>query len=213
MKKIVILMLALFSGIIYAQEITFGAKAGVNLATVTGDTEDEEGIKKGVEPIIGFNVGGFVNYRINQKIAVQPELYVSYQGAKAEVTEYMGQPLDASKKINLPYLMLPVLVQYYPIEKLRVELGPQIGYNFTEAIDFKGTVNINGNVISLEEKMKDIAKFDISLNIGVGYALTDRINVFARFNKGLNSINTKNKGVFGWKIYNQVTMLGLEYEF
>ncbi|WAC02882.1 hypothetical protein N7U66_04435 [Lacinutrix neustonica] len=48
-----------------AQEVKFGAKAGVNLATIGGDAEDVDGLTS-------FHVGGVAEIMVSEKFSVQP---------------------------------------------------------------------------------------------------------------------------------------------
>lgn len=226
MKKTFLLVTVFCSVLFYAQDgvimksnrysgtspWSFGGKAGINASTITGDVDDEEQVKKNVEYLVGFHVGGFARYTWND-ISLQPELFLSYQGSEVHVDEYLGEEVNLSKKISLAYLMFPILAQYHVSEKFRVEVGPQIGYNFTKHINLKGTIDFNGQEISVEEKVKDISNIDYSLNVGFAYKILNELNAYARFNQGLNSINTQKDGFFNWQIYNRVLMLGLEYEF
>lgn len=67
------------------QEVTFGAKAGVNFANVTGDVEN-------ADSKIGFHVGRIVEIAISEKFSIQPELLYSAKGYKSEFTEeFIGE--------------------------------------------------------------------------------------------------------------------------
>lgn len=46
-----------------AQQINFGAKAGVNFATLTGDVDD-------ASTKVGLHVGGVAEYMINEKLSL-----------------------------------------------------------------------------------------------------------------------------------------------
>ena len=77
MKKIILTSLMLCSAFAFSQEIKFGAKVGLNLSNLRGDYPagiDEHNAK------IGFNIGGFAEYEINDKFTLQPELLFSTQG-------------------------------------------------------------------------------------------------------------------------------------
>jgi hypothetical protein len=92
--------------------INFGAKAGLNLATLTGDVQGEE-------TKTGFHIGGMAEISLNDKFSVQPELLFSTQGTDSEFGD---------DGINLSYINLPVMAKYYVTEGLSIEAGPQIGF-------------------------------------------------------------------------------------
>lgn len=77
MKKlsIAIVIILGFSQLMKAQDIKFGAKAGLNLANMSGDVEDNS-MK------LAFHLGGMAEIKISEQFAVQPELLYSAQGAK-----------------------------------------------------------------------------------------------------------------------------------
>jgi long-subunit fatty acid transport protein len=111
MKKIILSAAAVMAfGFANAQSVKFGAKAAVNVASLTGDIED-------ASSLVGFQVGGFAEIKISDKFAVQPELMFSAQGAESD-----------GEKLNLNYLNIPVLAKYYVAKSFSLEAGPQIGF-------------------------------------------------------------------------------------
>ena len=80
-----------------AQDFKFGAKAGVNSATDTGDGEFDTGATART----GIHLGGVVQMEINEKLTVQGELLYSMQGFKDEVTH------------KLDYINLPIAINYF----------------------------------------------------------------------------------------------------
>jgi hypothetical protein len=59
-----------------AQSIRFGAKAGVNFASVGGEDVPN------LEGKTGFHIGGLVEILFTEKLGIQPEILYSTQGAK-----------------------------------------------------------------------------------------------------------------------------------
>lgn len=145
--------------IIAGFDVAFGAKAGLNFATVIGNTSD-------TSILIGVHFGGMAEISINKQLAVQPEVLFSMQGA------------TYSKKGNtqLNYLLLPVIGKYYIKENLSLEAGPHLGL-LLSARD--GGDNIN----------KHITSTDLGFNIGAGYKLKNNINLGLRYSIGLTNIN------------------------
>lgn len=167
MKKLCIAAIAVF-GLTFgaqAQDVTFGAKAGVNLANLTGDIEDND-MK------VGFHVGGVAEIMFNEKFGVQPELMYSSQGSQED---FDGDTV----KYNLDYINVPVMAKYYVTEDLSIEAGPQVGY----LVNSKATYDGDSEDI---EGLKDI---DFGFNLGAGYKLESGLNFSARYNLGLSNIN------------------------
>ena len=140
-------------------DVAFGAKAGLNFATVIGNVSDSS-------VLVGVHFGGMAEVSIDKQLAIQPEVLFSMQGA------------TYSKKgiTKLNYLLLPVIGKYYIIENLSLEAGPHLGL-LLSARD--GGKNVN----------KHISSTDIGLNIGAGYKLKNKINLGLRYSIGFTNIN------------------------
>ncbi len=113
MKKIILSAFAVMAfGFANAQEVKFGAKAALNVASLTGDVVDD------ASSLIGFQVGGFAEIKLSDKFAIQPELLYSTQGANS----------DDFGNLELGYINIPVMAKYYVVESFSLEAGPQIGF-------------------------------------------------------------------------------------
>lgn len=157
-----------------AQDIKFGAKAGLNIANLTGDTDSS------IDSRIAFHAGAVAEFLISEKFSVQPELLFSAQGAKNEYTEE-GNVVKSTMKLN--YLNLPIMAKYYVIKGLSLEAGPEIGMKLSaktkaEANGVSATVDIGDNI-------ENIA---FGLNLGAGYKLDNGLNFNIRYNLGLSNI-------------------------
>lgn len=101
-----IVLLLSISSLASAQGLTgYGVKAGLNLANISEDWSDDwDGVDKKMR--MGFCVGGFVTYSINEMFAVQPEALYTMKGAKWESSDEGWN--DEEK---LTYLEIPVLAK------------------------------------------------------------------------------------------------------
>ena len=175
MKKILLLAVVTVLGFanVNAQEIKFGAKGGLNFASISGDNT------KGIDVVTSFNFGVLSEIPISDKFSFQPELMYSGQGYSFN-----------DNTIALSYLNIPLMGKYYLTKGLSVEAGPQIGFLLAaknEKTDVKDSFNT----------------FDFGVNFGLGYKLDNGLNFGVRYNLGLTDINnldnssSKNKnGVF-----------------
>ncbi|MFN4198616.1 MAG: porin family protein [Flavobacterium sp.] len=204
MKKVLLAATAIFTfGLATAQDISYGAKAGLNMSTLTGDVED-------AKSIFGFHVGGFVEIKISEKFSIQPELLYSAQGAKTEFNEnFDGFNIKVKETVNLGYLNIPIMAKYYVSDKFSLLAGPQIGLNLSakakaeasfEEISFSETVDIKDEVETL----------DLGLNFGAAYSISEKIFIEGRYNFGLSNIV---KDSDGDKAMNGVFQLSLGYRF
>jgi opacity protein-like surface antigen len=193
MKKIILTVAVFTIGFVNAQEVKYGAKAGLNFANLTGDVED-------ASMKIGFNVGGFAEIKVSDKFSVQPELLYSTQGAKSEES-FEGETIES--EWNLSYLNIPIMAKYYVSEKFSLEAGPQIGFLLGSKV----------KVESIEVDFKDNTEsIDFGLNIGSAYDFTENLFAGLRYNIGLSNV-AKTESGDDTKINNSVISLSLGYRF
>lgn len=234
MKKIILTTLILFSTIAFSQKIKFGAKVGLNLSNLRGDypTRIDEHNSK-----LGFHIGGFAEYPINEKFTLQPELLFSTQGNKYGYKDYYGggsyyDGADYNAKLN--YLNLPIILKYKVIKKLNIEFGPQIGYlmsaktkidvtedsrdptqNYSVEIDMlnDGVYNFGGTTI---QSKASVNRLDFSLNFGASYDITKNIFLQGRYNLGLSTVDknsTNGAATNSWNMKNSVFQFSVGYKF
>jgi hypothetical protein len=164
MKKLFLTVIVAMGGIFaaQAQDISFGVKGGLNVATMT----DIDASSK-----ISGHIGGFANFKFKKTWAIQPELLFSGQGAKADLP---GDDL----KYALSYINIPVLFQYYFLPEFYAEAGPQLGFLVSSKYKRGGTsVETDG-----------FKTVDIGSAIGVGYKFPIGVGVYARYNFGFTDL-------------------------
>ncbi|MGN6401599.1 MAG: porin family protein [Flavisolibacter sp.] len=184
MKKVSLLIsFAFISLLCFAQRsnVQFGIKGGVNIADYNIHTAD---------PRIGLHVGALAHIHThNPKLAIQPEIVFSTQGAKFS---------DGTEEVD--YINIPFLLQYLGRGGLRLETGPQVGA--LVSAKFK-----NNNGVEYSEK-NSFKQSDLSWAFGIGFISASGLGFDARYNLGLSDI-TKGRG----NVKNQVWQLGLFYQF
>ena len=142
-----------------AQDIQFGAKAGLNFANLVGDNSSL------LDEVTAFNFGIMAEIPISEKFSFQPEVLFSGQGYS------IGDDV-----VGLNYINVPLIGKYYVIKGLSLEAGPQVGF----------LTNINDETLRSEDSFKTV---DLGVNFGLGYKLNNGINFSARYNMGLTNIN------------------------
>nr|WP_199001358.1 porin family protein [Flavobacterium sp. ASV13] len=191
MKKIILCAVAVMAfGFANAQKTRFGVKGGLNITTFAGGNYYD------AKSLVGFQVGGFAEIKVIERLSIQPEVLFSTQGAKQEV----GMTKFDSK---LNYINVPVLAKFYITKQFTVEAGPQIG--------FLVSAKSNGNDV------KDAYKsLDTGFNFGAGYNFTDNVSVGLRYTVGLANIgdyNVDNTEQYLDSPKNSVLALTLAYKF
>ena len=96
MKKIILAIAILITLSSNAQKINFGIKAGLNMSILTGSKDQI------MSSTNGFFAGALLEFKILEKIALQPELLFSEQGAK-----FQSKNLTFSTTMKADYLLYP----------------------------------------------------------------------------------------------------------
>jgi hypothetical protein len=160
MKKIILTAAAVFAfSFANAQDMKFGAKGGLSMSSNTLGEHTS---------LLAFHLGGFAEFKISGKFAVQPELLYSAQGGKVSAG-------GADYTTNLNYINIPVMAKYYVADAFSIEAGPQIGF-----------------LMSAKSDGTDIKEFcnstDFGLNLGAGYNLNETMSLGLRYNMGLSNV-------------------------
>ncbi len=203
MKKIILSAIAVMAfGFVNAQDIKYGIKGGLNLSSLSGDTDGLD-----LKSKFGFHAGGFVEIKFSEKFALQPELLYSTQGTKFDDIQLGGNA--AKTCFNFDYINVPVMFKYFAAEKFFVEAGPQIGF----LVAAKARVKVDEQNIDNKQDIKDnFESIDFGLNFGAGYEFTENIFASARYNLGLANI-AKTESGDDTKIHNGVFSLSVGYKF
>lgn len=194
--KILGLVLLIPAGV-YAQDFTYGIKAGSNFAVQSevGNIYDNNDIK------IGLNTALFTTYQISENNYLQIELSYEQKGSKAE-----------NLKTNLDYLTVPVLFNYSlgksyhtPLE-FHINAGPYAAF----LLKAEDEVSIEG-ITETRDVSADFNKTEFGLMTGLGmrYPINNKnILLDLRFGVGLTTL-AKNDS----EIRNKYMGVSLGYEF
>lgn len=168
MKKLLlsIAAVALFTGASFAQ-MSFGLKGGVNISKIK---YDEDGDTDDTDSRLSLNFGGFMVYELADKIALQPELLLSFEGGKEDF---------GGEDVVLAYTMIniPVLFRYSVAESFHLLAGPQIGLNIGADVKFDGDT----------ESIDDVSTLGLGLGLGAAYNVNEKIDLHFRYNAGLSN--------------------------
>lgn len=155
----------------HAQGVIFGARAGVNFATINSDNFDS------FDGRTSFHLGVVSEIQLGETFSFQPELLYSSQGSDYSDPDFSGT-------VKLDYLNLPLIAKYYVAENFSLEVGPQIG--FLLSANDEG----ESDGFTYDEDIKEFIKgIDFGINFGVGYKLDSGLNFGARYNLGLSDVN------------------------
>ena len=173
----------------YAQNVRFGAKAGANFASLTGDDVDD------IDGRTSFHVGGVANIGITELFSVQPELIYSSQGASADDS-------DGDLTLKLDYINIPIMADFQLAEGFSLQGGPQVGFNISSKFDFDGD----------EEDVENIQTLDFGVGIGAQYVLPMNLFFQARYVIGITNVYEEFEGI-DTEAQNSVVSVSVGYFF
>jgi hypothetical protein len=145
----------------YAQ-IEFGIKAGPMLSNTITQDYDTISFER-PNPRFSYVLGAFAMIELSEKLTLQPELLYANKGTGA-----FDQRFDRPEGFH--YLNLPILLQYNLLRSLKVGIGPEFG-------------------LLLNKDLPTVNDFDLGINFGVSYMLSDRWMVDIRYNSGVTDVS------------------------
>lgn len=151
---------------VFAQGVSGGVKAGLNLAN---QTFSGNGYTTSPSFLPGLHAGVYLTAMLSEHFGLQPELLYSGQGAKS-----------GSEKLKMNYINVPVLLRYNVNSIVSFHAGPQFGF-LASAKD-----KVGSNSMDVKDQFKST---DLSVAAGVGIDLPVKLNFNFRFIKGLSDIN------------------------
>ena len=140
-----------------AGTLTLKPLVGINVANITDDDGDAK---------VGLAAGAELGYQLNESFAVTAGAIYSMQGTKSE-----------GVKLNLDYINIPILANYYITKGLAVKAGIQPA--------FKVKSEAKADVVSVD--MDGFKSFDLSIPVGLSYEVSDFV-IDARYNWGMTKV-------------------------
>ena len=172
------LLVVLSAGVAMAQaSVSLGLKGGLNFASVNTTSPGAAYSSR-----TGYHVGAFANFKFT-KLAIQPEIIYSVQGADA-----------AAGNIETGYINIPIILKFYLIGGLNLQAGPQFGFLSSAT---SGGVDIKSTLESS----------DISVGLGAGFDISKFV-IDARYNLGISDVDKATT-----EAKNQVFQLSVGFKF
>ncbi len=226
-KKLFLIVLCAVCINFNAQIRTFGIKSGLNISSISKEGYDKVNAKA------GFSGGFFMNSKLNENLNLQTEIIYNQTGAKVSKSTYYitnnTTTIQRLSDLRLNYLSLPLLLQYNVTPKFFAEAGPEVGFllnaraaGSTDKIILltDGVTTYQTNYSSSNVK-KYFCNVNVSIDLGLGYFITDKLSVNARYVAGISNINKKNNGTaeqdfvdnYKNKNRNNTAQVGIAYKF
>ncbi|MBO7116863.1 MAG: PorT family protein [Prevotella sp.] len=155
-------------------QITLQPKAGINISTITGDYNDKKAK-------VGLVAGVEAEYGITENFGIDFGVLYSMEGCKMDLPIAAGEGasvyLAKGVNINLDYINIPILAQYYPVKGLAIKAGIQPAFNVRHKASKDGDkVNIDG-----------VKSFNFSIPVGLSYEYASFV-LDARYNIGVTKL-------------------------
>ena len=169
-------------------------------------------------PIAGVVIGAEAEYQLTNMISLAAGVNYSLQGSGWEDYELKSgnnkvELKDA--KVELGYITIPVVANFYLFKGFAVKAGIQPGFltNAKMKATIKGEMDGSNMTTDVDNDMKDeCKKFDLSVPIGVSYQFKVPVTLDLRYNLGVTKVNKES--VSGEKdCKNNVVQLTVGYKF
>lgn len=202
---------------LWAQTTRVGLRGGVNLARWY--FEDDTDIDKDwIKDLPGLYIAAPVEVEVSNHFAVQPELAFVRKGVRLnyeDSDEASTFKIDARTKLD--YLSLDMLLkgkfgtdilQFYAVG------GPGIAYATKGKVAMEltagnGTTTTEEETADIDFKEDNVSRFDFSMLFGAGIEVplgTGNFVLDARYNLGLQNLNTDDDATPQQKIFNRGVM-------
>jgi len=171
------------------------------------------------QPTAGLLVGVEAEYQLTNMISVAAGAGYSLQGSGWEdysesAGDYKAELKDA--KIELGYINVPVVANFYLFKGFAVKTGVQFG--FLTSAKQKGTIKVTSGSTTINMDLEDddhdykdaCKKFDVSIPIGVSYQFGVPITLDLRYNVGLTKVNKESADK---DLKNNVVQFTVGYKF
>ena len=169
-------------------QITLQPKVGINIANLTGD-----GNKAKVGVVAGFEA----EYGVAENFGIAAGLLYSMEGAKGDKVN------GEAPKLNLDYLDIPVLAQYYIIPGLAIKVGAQLGINVRKKISYDGDsmdVDKFFKALGIDTNVESV---NVCIPIGASYEYQNFV-FDGRYNLGLTktfkNMNKNKSSIFTFTV-------------
>jgi len=144
-----------------AQDIRFGFLGGIDITYSTWRHYPNEQVAEAFDydPMVSFNINGHISYKTAGALGFSLEPGFMQKGGKGLENNQLNQ------RVTINYLQMPILIDFYILDRLFVSVGPEIAY--------------------LAEKNYANPSFELSGLVGVNYNIIKHIDLGLRYNHGL----------------------------
>lgn len=186
MKKIVLIIAFTVSLFGHSQSNSrFGVKAGINLATFTGDVNE-------AQRALNFHTGMVFESPMGNHLSFQPEFLYAIQGTKFSNKGSMGViALSGGTTYKLGYFSVPLPLKLYLSDNFSIHFGPQVAYLLSAKKTTTSSVE-NGNTSSSNSRTIDVIhnyrRLDYGVSFGAGFRFNNGVTLGGRYHIGVGNV-------------------------
>jgi outer membrane protein W len=184
-------------------QLTYFARGGMNLSSLV--SIDADGVsEKNLTSRVGFQVGGGIDFALNDKMGIELSVLYAQRGATLNVSETdvaQGTETSITSKVNLNYIDIPLNFRFSTEVgpgKLNILVGPKFGIGLSGNWNGDLKATFAGQTFSntIDEKMTfgnndtcDFKTLDMGIGFGLGYEI-EKFHIQATYTYGLtNHVN------------------------
>ena len=151
-------------------QFTLQPKVGINIANMTGDTWVDKKAK------VGLVAGVEAEYGISENFGLAFGALYSMEGCKLKTTG-----MDKSLSVNLDYINIPILAQFYAAKGFAIKAGIQPAFNVRHKASY------DGESADLKDAGIETKSFNFSIPVGLSYEYQSFV-LDARYNIGVTKL-------------------------
>ena len=165
-----------------AGTLTLKPLVGMNLANVTK--------LDGNSTKVGIAAGAELEYMLSDNFSLSAGAIYSQQGTKFD---WSYEDEKANFKLNMDYINVPILANYYVAKGFAIKAGIQAGFKANAKckldMDTQGMEDLVNEIINPYTKaLEDAVKgFELSIPVGLSYEISDFV-IDARYNFGVTKV-------------------------
>jgi opacity protein-like surface antigen len=198
---------------------TLGVRAGILSSGIRGEASNNlDDLLNFADGMIttnnrlGFYAGGYASIPVSAGISLEPGVFYSQKGyemtgsLESKTLGFLGA--NAKATLQSEYIDIPVLLKANLGSGLQIFAGPQFSYlikaNLNTTAGLLGFDLLNNDM----DVTKNFNQWDAAVTGGIGYKLSNGINISASYDYGLSKID-KNQNS---KAYNHAFKVGIGIE-
>lgn len=189
----------IYTSVLFTQNISFGIKGGLNIASVSTDFTI---VQNNQEPINRFYTGLFANIGVSNKFSIQPGLFYNGKGLAFDADNH-------SHTIRLKSIDMPIHAIYHITKGFYVGAGINLGYYLSGTNSNEGGNHDHTIKYEFDGDPFEYKRWDLGLSSILGYKHDSGTGISLGYIIGVNNVAVLPDN--SWK--SNVLNVSLTYDF